>query len=118
MKLSAKNVHTAPLPKGKSEAIIFDDDVPGFGLRVREGGSRTLVFQYKLGTKQRRVALGSVTGLDFAKARKTAETLYARVKLGQDPGGDKADAKVKAAETFQAAADNYLAIKKAELRER
>ena len=57
MKLTAKNVRTAPLEKGKGEAIVFDEDVPGFGLRLRDGGSRTLVFQYKLGAKQRRIAL-------------------------------------------------------------
>ena len=48
-------------------------------------GSRSLIFQYKLGAKQRRIALGSVTGLNFAETRKKAETLYARVKLAEDP---------------------------------
>jgi integrase len=118
MKLSAKNVKTEPLPKGRSEAIIFDDDVPGFGLRIREGGSRTLIFQYRLGAKHRRMTLGSATAVDFADTRKTAEKLYARVKLGEDPAGEKADAKAKAARTFEAVADDYLPLKKLELRER
>jgi hypothetical protein len=52
-------VRTAELQLGKSEAIFFDDDIPGFGLRVRAGGSRTFVFQYKLGAKHRRMALGA-----------------------------------------------------------
>jgi hypothetical protein len=49
MKLEQKSVNTLDLPKGKTETIIFDDDVPGFGLRIRRGGARTWVFQFKLG---------------------------------------------------------------------
>jgi integrase len=116
--LTAKNVKALPLPAGKAETIVFDDDIAGFGLRIREGGSRTLIFQYKLGGKQRRIALGSVAALDFTKARKSAERLYARVKLGEDPAGDKIEAKGKAAQTFKATADDFLEIKKQELKAR
>jgi len=56
MKLTATTVKTAEIERGKSEAIFFDDDVPGFGLRIREGGSRSFIFQYKLGDKHRRMA--------------------------------------------------------------
>src|SRR6516162_9529600 len=115
MKLTVKSVKAVQLPKGKAEAIFFDEDVPGFGLRVREGGSRSLIFQYKIGKKHRRMALGSVAGIDFADTRKTVEKLYARVKLGEDPAGDKAEAKARVAETFEAAADDYLELKKQEL---
>jgi integrase len=118
MKLTAATVRSAGIAPGKIEAIYFDDDVPGFGLRVREGGSRSFVFQYKLGTKQRRMALGAATALNFGATRKTAETLYARVKLGQDPAGDKADARASAAKTFIAAARDFLAQKRGELRDR
>jgi integrase len=118
MKLTATAIRSLSLPAGKAEAIIFDDDVHGFGLRVRDGGSRTFVFQYKIGTKQRRIALGSVTALDIGKARDTAKDLYARVRLGQDPAGDKAAAKIKAAETFEASAAPFLARQRTRLRPR
>ena len=118
MKLTAKSVRTAPLQAGKSEVIVFDDDVPGFGLRLRDGGSRTLVFQYKLGAKQRRIALGSVSAIDFAETRKTAEKLYARVRLGEDPAGDKAETKAKAHRTFEPVAEDYLARQQENIRER
>lgn len=118
MKLTTMTVRSASLPAGKSEAIFFDDSVPGFGLRVREGGSRSFVFQYKVGAKQRRIALGSVAAIELGKARDTAKTLYARVRLGEDPAGDKAESKAKAAETFEATAALYLAYQKGELRPR
>jgi integrase len=118
MKLTATTIRTAAIPKGKSEAIFFDDDLPGFGLRVREAGSRGFIFQYKLGTKQRRMALGAASALSLASVRKTAEQLYARVKLGQDPATDKAEARAAAAQTFSAAAADFLEFKRAELRAR
>jgi integrase len=118
MKLTTKSIRAAALARGRSESILFDDDVPGFGLRLREGGSRTLVFQYKLGAKQRRMVLGSVSAVDFAETRKAAEKLYARVKLGEDPAGNKAETKAKAHRTFEAVADDYLHYQKENIRER
>ena len=53
------------LPAGKSEAIFFDDDIPGFGFRVRERGWRNFIFKYKLGAKQRRMALGAASAIDW-----------------------------------------------------
>ena len=108
MKLTATNIRTAAIPAGKSEAIFFDEDVPGFGLRVREQGSRTFIFQYKLGTKQARMSLVAASALNIGDARKTAENLHARVKLGHDPANEKSDARVKAAQTFAATVTQFL----------
>jgi integrase len=118
MKLTAKNAHTLPLPSGKADYIAWDDDLPGFGLRLREGGSRTLVFQYKAGNQQHRMNLGAVSAVDFDKARKTAKSLYHRVKLGEDPASDKAEAKIKVAETLGATIKLYLARQKGRLKPR
>jgi len=118
MKLTATTIRAAQLPRGKTEAIIFDDDIPGFGLRLREGGSRTFVFQYKLGTKQRRMALGSAAALKLPDVRETAEKLHARIKLGHDPASDKAQARAQAAQTFKPAAELYLEKQRAKLRPR
>lgn len=102
MKLTAAKTTAAalPLPSGKTDYIEWDDEIPGFGLRIREAGSRSFIFQYKLGTKQRRMALGVATPLTITEARKTAAKLHARVKLGQDPAEDKAEAQREASETF------------------
>ena len=117
MKLTATTVRTEELPKGKSEAIFFDDDLPGFGLRLREGGSRSFIFQYKLG-KHRRMALGKATPATFTEARKTAAKLYARVQLGEDPASEKVEAKRQAVETFKPYADQFLQAMQAHYRPR
>jgi hypothetical protein len=110
MRLTANNVRTEELPDGKSEQIFFDDDIPGFGLRVREGGSRTFVFQYRLGPKQRRMALGKATPATLIETRKAAAKLYARVQLGEDPADEKAEAKRQAAETFKLYVENSYTL--------
>lgn len=108
MKLTGTAVRRQALAAGKAEAIYFDDELPGFGLRLRERGSRTFVFQYRLGAKQRRMALGEATALNVGDVRRTAEKLYARVKLGEDPASDKAEAKVKATQTFAVTVAQFL----------
>jgi integrase len=118
MRLTAATVRTLVLPEGKSDAITFDDDLPGFGVRMRAGGSAVFVFQYKLGTKQRRLTLGTVKALDLAKARATAKDLVAKVRLGGDPAGDKALARIRVGETFAAITVQYLAYKSREMRAR
>src|SRR5262249_49837842 len=96
MKLTAKTIRALHLCAGKRDQIEFDDDVPGFGLRLREGGSRTWIFQYKVGTKQRRLVLGKGTELTAGKARDIARDLHAKVRLGGDPAGEKAEPRVRA----------------------
>jgi hypothetical protein len=111
-------IRTERIAQGKSETFIFDDDVPGFGLRLRQGGSRTFVFQYRLGQKQRRMALGVATAGNVNDVRKIARKLYHRVQLGQDPAGDKAEGKAQAAHTLEAVVREYLADQKPKWRPR
>jgi integrase len=118
MKLAAADIRKLSLKEDSAEAIVFDDDVPGFGVRLRAGGSKTFVFQYKLGSKQRRLTLGPVTALDLARAREAAKDLYAQVRLGGDPAGEKAHARLKAGETFEAVAAHYLRHQQAKMRPR
>jgi integrase len=108
MKLMATTVRAAKIEPGKSETIYFDEDVPGFGLRLRAGGSQTFVFQYKIGNKQRRLALGKATALNLTEVRKLALQHYASVKRGEDPASDKAEARRQASETFKSCLDQYL----------
>jgi integrase len=109
MKLTTATVSKKELlPAGKTDAVHFDNEIPGFGLRIREGGSRSFIFQSKIGRKQRRMGLGIATPLTVAEARKTAAKLHARVKLGQDPASDKVEAQRQASETFKPCADEFL----------
>lgn len=118
MKLTQRTIDSLTLPADRAEAIYFDDDIAGFGLRLRDGGSRTWVFQYKLGAKHRRLTLGRVSALPLAKARDTASDLYAMVRLGRDPAADRAEGRARAAETFEAALKPFLDRQRGKLRPR
>ena len=108
MRLTKATLPRIVLPAGKSETIVFDEDVPGFGLRVRAGGKRTWVAQYRLGTKQRRITLGTPEKVDPEKARQLARATLARVNLGEDPQGAKVEAQAQAAITLGAVVPQYL----------
>ena len=121
MKLTTvKKVEGIQLPPGKTDHIEFDDDIPGLGLRIREGGSRTWIFQYRIGSKQRRMVLGSAKSaqLNLAEIRKTASKLHGRVVLGQDPAMDKETARVEADNTVGVLIDQYLKNRKSDWRPR
>jgi integrase len=118
MKFTAATIKALKLPDGKSETLFFDDDLGGFGVRLRAGGSRNWIFQYKLGTKTRRLTLGPLSAMGLEQARRTATELYARVRLGQDPAGDRVEARAKAGETVEWALKKYLQYRKDHLRPR
>ena len=95
MKFTQKTVDALGLPPRKTEAIIFDDDLPGLGLRIRAGGTRTWVFQYKIGRQTKHITIGNTGVVTLAKARATAADLHARVRLGGDPSGEKAESRIR-----------------------
>jgi integrase len=109
MKLSRRNIATLVLPPGKTEYTEWDDDIGGFGIRLRDTGSRSWVFQYdNAAGRTKRLTLGAVSALDPAKARATASELHAKVRLGEDVAAVKAQSQARAAETFGVAIKPYL----------
>jgi len=69
MKLTKTSVNKLTLPRDQSDVIFFDDDLPGFGLRVRSGGSRKFVVDYRQGGIRRRFTIGSARVLTLEEAR-------------------------------------------------
>jgi integrase len=107
VKLTNSIVRGLSLPEGKVDKIIFDSDVPGLGVRLREK-SRSFIFQYQVGRRTRRMNLGAASALDLADVRKVAGRLYAEVRLGGDPAKTAAVAKAEAAQAFDVVVRQYL----------
>jgi integrase len=118
VKLTATSIRSVALPKGQRERTYFDPTLPGFGVRIRAGGGRTFVVQYKRGGQHRRLTLGAVSSLDLGKARATAKDLLAAVRLGRDPFAERTEARAQAAETFGALLPRYLDRQQAKLKPR
>lgn len=108
MKLTKQTLAKLSLPPGKSDHILFDEDLPGFGLRLRAGGKRAWIVQYRVGSKQRRVTIGTPEALDPDRARQAAKAVLAKVQLGGDPQTEKAEGRARAAVTLGAVAKRYL----------
>src|SRR5215218_9775667 len=102
MRLTRPNVNRLALPSGRSEQIVFDDTLPCFGVRVRAGGKRTWIVQYRIGRQQRRVTIGTVETLDPDEARRRAKEILAKAHLGGDPQHEKAENRARAAFTLGA----------------
>jgi integrase len=112
MKLTDTKIRDLVLPEGVSSKTFFDDELPGFGVRVRDSGGRTYVVQYRVGSQQRRLVLGSTTSLSLAAARSSAKDQLAKVRLGEDPFAAKLVARVAAGETFAALLPAFLEAKR------
>ena len=118
MKLSPSVVARLTLPPGIDDKIFFDDDLPGFGLRLRRSGDRSWWVQYAVAKRTRKLRLGSVAELDISKARSTAKDMLARVRLGGDPAHEKRAGRVLAGETVGALLPAFLERQRARLKPR
>jgi integrase len=120
MRLTAQEIARYRPPQGKDDHIVFDEDLPGFGLRYR-AGKRTWVYQYAFGSGEERVnarmTLGEFPALPPAKARSQAEDLYAKVRLGQHPASDKKKTRSDARHTFGRLVAGYLEHQRGEIRD-
>jgi len=73
-----------------TEFFIWDESIPGFGVRIMPSGRKSFVVQYRAGRRPRRMSLGPSTVLTCDQARTRAITIIAAVKNGEDPAADRA----------------------------
>jgi len=116
MQLTEKLLTTLTLQPGEKDKIFFDNAVAGFGLRIRESGARTWIYQYNIGTKIRRMTIGQASAIKLARAREIAGGHQAKVRLGGDPAAEKRAAVVRANHTLIALVERYLDFQKDQLR--
>jgi integrase len=121
MKFSQTTITKFKMPAGKVEHIEFDENMPGFGLRVRAGDKgehRTFIVQYKIGDKHRRVSLGDVRKVTLKDAQERARAIFGKVWDGKDPANEKAERRSAASFTLDAVIERYLDARAAKLRPR
>ncbi|WP_374411939.1 tyrosine-type recombinase/integrase [Novosphingobium colocasiae] len=110
------------------QAILWDTDIKGFGLRVMPSGAKSYVFQYRMGGRgspTRRYTIGRHGPVTPDQARKIARDLSHQVARGVDPmeaEREAADAKAQAKEAavreerrrgelaFDAYAERFLSV--------
>lgn len=79
------------------ETLLWDDDLPGFGLRCWPSGRRVFFVQYRIGGvrngPQRRLRLGVYGVLTLDQARAEAKRVLAKAALGEDPSNARSERK-------------------------
>jgi integrase len=118
MQFTKSSINGLALPAGKTDHIEWDDEVPGFGLRLR-GDTRRWICQYRVGRQQRRESLGDPRKVSLDDARRIARQRFAQVELGTDPAADRAKARAAAAATkltLAVVSERYLDARKSMMR--
>ena len=101
-RLTKRSVDTA-----EAGNTLWDDRIPGFGLRVSKGGAKSYILKYRRGGAQRWLTIGR-HGAPWTPdtARKEARRLLGCIAEGRDPAAERAQA--RNAEEFAVFADRYL----------
>ena len=78
--------------------IAWDDKLTGFGVRVHPSGAKSYVVNYRAGNGGRkapnkRVVVGRAGRVTPDQARRQAHELLGRVAAGEDPAGERAEAR-------------------------
>ena len=68
------------------DAVFWDGELPGFGVRVYPSGSTVYVVQTRAKGKSKWVTLGRHGVISADQARRKAAETIARIKSGEDPG--------------------------------
>ena len=87
-KLTTRTVDAAR--PGKKLFILYDEELPGFGLRVMPSGFKSWIVEYRpkgagRSANKKRVAIGSASVLTAAAARRLAKDTLAAIRHGHDP---------------------------------
>lgn len=72
-------------PPARGQAEVWDGKVPGFGLRISPGGTRTFVLVYRANGMARRLTIGRYPALSLSEARVKAMDALNKVAHGTDP---------------------------------
>ena len=78
--------------------IAWDDKLTGFGLRVHPSGAKAFLVNYRAGdggrkAPNKRVVVGRAGRMTPDQARRLAQELLGRVAAGEDPAGERAEAR-------------------------
>lgn len=81
-------------PRSGSDFAVWDRELAGFGVRVRETGAKSFIIKYRNAQgRQRKMTLGSYGALTPEMARRLALSEMAKIAQGDDPAQIRQSAK-------------------------
>jgi integrase len=114
-KLTKRVIDGLHIGQDGREIVLWDEDLSGFGVRVKPSGARSWLIQYR--NKQgrsRRLTIGKVERLTPDQARKEAKQRLAEVDRGADPA--EARRAARNATTVAELCDEYLQAEKGRIK--
>jgi integrase len=118
MKLTVKSVAELRLPPDKTDITVWDDALPGFGIRLKPTSMAWRVQYRTANGQQRSESLGDVRKVTLEDARRIARRRFAQVELGEDPGADRVAAKrtvLAVSLTFGSIVTQYLETRRPQM---
>ena len=98
------------LSVGDKDAIFWDRELAGFGVRVYPSGRKVYVVQSRAQGAPRRVTLGSHGELTATQARLRAAQVIDRIKRGEEPNPPPAQAGVTVADLAERYLSAHVAV--------
>ena len=86
-KLTKRVVDAADIRQ--KDYVLWDDELPGFGLRVFASGKRSYVIQYRTAGRSRRYTIGLNGAWTPETARQEAKAQLGRVAQGENPAEER-----------------------------
>jgi integrase len=106
------------VPTGKRDVQVFDDALPGFGIRKFDSGRASYFVKFNVGKQQRRLTLGAVVPGNLVEMRRKASTILSKARLGQDAVAEKRHAVGKRSGALGTLVARYLSDREPKLRPR
>ncbi|HKT18366.1 MAG TPA: tyrosine-type recombinase/integrase [Stellaceae bacterium] len=94
------------LKPSAAEQFIWDDNLPGFGIRLKPSGKASYLVQYRIGRRTRRTVIGSTRTYKLEKARDKGQRMLVAARDGVDHSAIKRAG--RQAETIKELAERYL----------
>lgn len=95
-----------PSKNPAKDLLVWDDDIKGFGIRVKASGIKSYIIQYRDGRQSCRMTLGRHGVLTPEEARKAAKIELGKVAKGGNPARERKEN--RAAPNMRAFADDYM----------
>ena len=84
--LTVSRIEAATCPTDKQQVFLIDKTVPGFKLRVTNGGAKSFVFEARAkGSNTKRYTIGDASSWTLGAARAEARRMRVLMDQGIDP---------------------------------
>ena len=97
------------LPASDRETVVWDRELPGFGVRVHPSGSKVYMVHKRSGGKSRRVTIGRHGVWSLDAARREAGGILASLKNGETPARPGAESGSSSGPRIAELAEQYMA---------